>query len=445
MSAVKLLCLWLPLLALLGPSGARAPACLTASNCSECIQAAPECAWCKDPRAKTRCHTLEGLQKAGCRKRQIYNPEGAVLAVMKDSRSEVAEELSVHLRPGVRWSFPLTVTQAAAERPVTDLSLDTSALPEGVNVTFSSSVNGNPRVIQVHVEARCLSETDTQKNTTGPWSIQITPRGFSPSVELKLTLECECDCRREREESSPACGGHGALVCGQCECAEPYIGQRCERLSDSFASLEDSCRSGPGDPVCSERGRCTEGFCECDRRTDPEERVSGQFCECDNFNCPRHNHRLCAGHGRCECAQCVCDADWTGEDCGCFMEITSCMASNQQICNGRGLCECGVCRCLPPYMGPTCEVCPTCEGPCRVHADCVECLAFGTGRKKDRCDTVCDYLNVTMTDDKEPVETSGVLFCKERRTSDDCFYFYTLKVTPSGIRSAAVQPGKQCR
>lgn len=95
------------------------------------------------------------------------------------------------------------------------------------------------------------------------------------------------------------------------------------------------------------------------------------------------SNRICGGHGRCECGSCVCDNDWTGEDCSCSLEVASCMASNQMLCGGRGICMCGTCKCEPPYSGPTCEDCPTCRGVCQEYRECVECRAFGTGRKKE--------------------------------------------------------------
>lgn len=67
--------------------------------------------------------------------------------------------------------------------------------------------------------------------------------------------------------------------------------------------------------------------------------------------------RLCGGHGRCECNQCICDEDWVGSDCSCSTGLNNCMAKNQQVCNGRGSCECGTCICTHPhYSGPTCEI-----------------------------------------------------------------------------------------
>lgn len=93
--------------------------------------------------------------------------------------------------------------------------------------------------------------------------------------------------------------------------------------------------------------------------------------------------RLCGGRGRCECNLCVCDEGWGGDDCSCYLGSDTCMAKNQQVCNGRGYCQCGTCVCHGPrYFGPTCEICPMCVGVCQQKAECVECLAFGTGPKK---------------------------------------------------------------
>ncbi|KAM6936117.1 integrin beta-1-B-like isoform 1-T2 [Lycodopsis pacificus] len=367
--SVKLLGYLCLLLVALCPSWAeqQQQQCLTsANNCDECIQSGPACAWCIGPHANTRCHTVKGLRRAGCRRSDMYNPQGRVQVVKNDSSTGPANakalslqprEVSLRLRPGVSQSFPLTITMPT-DQPITELTMVTSPVPAGVNITFSNIMNENPLVVQVTVEAaQCPSERDDlTQNRTGPWPVHITPRGFALSVKLEITLECQCDCTRNREENSPGCGGHGALVCGQCECRMPYTGQQCQRDTDSFPSRnEDSCRSGPKAPVCSGRGKCEEGFCMCDVRMIPEERYSGQYCECNNFDCPYHNGRICGGHGRCECGRCRCDDDWTGEDCICTMESASCLSKNQKLCDDKGMCQCGVCKCERPYGGRTCE------------------------------------------------------------------------------------------
>ncbi|XP_041649744.1 integrin beta-1-like [Cheilinus undulatus] len=447
--SVKLLCFSL-LVAVFCVSWAKEQNCLkSASNCEECLQSGPDCAWCTEPQSNVRCHTSKGLRRAGCQKSNIYNPKGRVEIIRNDSNTEPEntktlflqpQKLSLSLRPGVSQSFPLTITMPT-DQPITELAMDTLPHLSGVNITFSSSVNRNPAVIQVNVEADwCPHEGDDsnqRQNLTGPWSVLITPRGFSLGLELEITLECQCECTSNSEENSSSCAGHGTLVCGQCECSEPYIGPQCQTVS-FFPSNEDFCRSGLGAPVCSGRGKCVEGFCECDKRVNPAETYSGRFCECSNFDCLRHNGRLCGGHGRCMCGRCICDNDWTGEECSCSMDMASCMATNQRVCNDRGICECGACRCDNPYMGPTCEDCPTCPGRCERNADCVECLAFRTGSKKDRCDQDCSHLTVTVMETKLPSAPTREILCKMHSRDDFCTFFYTLPEMPSRGEQATV-------
>lgn len=58
------------------------------------------------------------------------------------------QELSLRLRPGVRQSFPLTIAMPT-DQPITELTIDTSDLPVGVNITFSNIQRGNPLVVEV--------------------------------------------------------------------------------------------------------------------------------------------------------------------------------------------------------------------------------------------------------------------------------------------------------
>ncbi|XP_069549335.1 integrin beta-1-like [Brachyistius frenatus] len=454
--AVKLACVCL-LLVLFCLSWAKEPTCVTsASSCDECIQLDPECAWCTAPGANIRCHTVNGLRRAGCGKSYIYNPNSRVEVVKNDSSTDPADaktlflqpqEFSLHLRPRVSQSFPLTISMPT-DQPITELTMNTSNVPAGVDITISSTMKGNRLLVQVNVEAaQCPRTSDSSnQNRTGPWSVYITFKGFPQSVKLEITLLCQCNCTGNREENSAGCSSHGALACGQCECYEHYDGQRCQMDTDSLLSRDDRfCRSDSNAPVCSDRGRCVEGFCHCDIRENPKERYSGRFCECDNFNCFYSNGRLCGGNGKCMCGRCICDDDWTGEDCSCSMETDSCLAKNQILCNGRGMCQCGRCKCEMPYVGPTCENCPLCENRCQEHTVCVECRAFGTETMKNRCDRECGYLTVTMVETKDDLPQRGDTnqFCKMRSRHDDCFFFYTLSSMASGEQATVVR-AKQC-
>ncbi|XP_023187203.1 integrin beta-1-like [Xiphophorus maculatus] len=443
--AVKLLFLWL----LFCLSWAQEQRCLqSASSCDECIQAGSGCAWCNSPQAHIRCATTEKLWSSGCHGRHIYNPSGSIQVVKNYSGADPADdealllhpqEVSLHLRPGVSESFPLTISKAT-DHPTLEPIMNVSNVPAGVHVTFSSITKGNPQLLQVSVEAaQCPSKSGTSnQNKTGPWSILITPRGFSVSLKLEITLLCECNCTGSHEENSPDCSGHGTLVCGQCECYVSYFGKRCQMNGDSVSpQYEDLCRKGPNAPVCSGRGTCVAGFCECNRLEDPKE-YSGRYCECSNFDCPHHNNRLCGGNGRCECGRCVCNSEWIDSACSCSMETTSCMAKNQMLCNGRGVCECGKCDCIPPYVGATCEECSDCVDGCQDHAACMECRAFRTGAKKDTCDRWCAHLNVEIVETKD--ELQGKL-CKMRTNEDLCYFFFS--ILPSGGQFAVAR-AKEC-
>lgn len=140
------------------PIWAKEQTCLTsASDCNECIQSGPQCAWCTDPHSKLRCHTLNRLRRAGCPKSHMYNPQGSVQVIRNDSSTGSADtealllqpqELTLRLRPGVSQSFPLTITMPTDE-PIPEISMNTSPVPAGVNITFGSIINGNLLIVRV--------------------------------------------------------------------------------------------------------------------------------------------------------------------------------------------------------------------------------------------------------------------------------------------------------
>ncbi|KAM8827177.1 integrin beta-1-like [Synchiropus picturatus] len=430
------------LLTLLSPSWAGEKPCPTsAADCNQCIQSNPACAWCSAPGDWQRCNTVRRHHRAGCT--DLYHPQGELYihrnqprrARMRYETEEILlapQEIALSLRPGVTQSFNLDIT---ADQPVPDM--DTSGAPEGLNITFSKQSEGARVNVRVEV-AHCRDQ-----NQTGPWSIQITPRGISQSLKLTVEVACECECMKKREENSPACSGRGTLQCSVCHCKQPYHGKHCQ--VDPESTTDDAaCRPRPGSPVCSGNGKCVDGFCECRVREIPTERYSGRFCECDNFSCPYHQRRMCGGRGRCECGECICDEGWAGEYCGCLMDATPCMAQNQQICNGKGTCECGQCKCSPPYQGPTCEDCPSCTSTCAENAACVECRAFHTGAKKSTCDEDCAGLILRTVDSRDDIPQGGTAkLCRRRSRDDSCIFHYSIEQTPAGPL-ATVWRQKQC-
>lgn len=79
----------------------------------------------------------------------------------------------------------------------------------------------------------------------------------------------------------------------------------------------------------------------------------------------------------------------------------------------------------------------------------MECRAFGTGARKDRCDIDCAYFYMTKVKTRDDVERlmsefqgDPVAHCKER-DEDDCFFYYSYMVTPSGKKVTVAQI-KEC-
>jgi len=133
---------------------------------------------------------------------------------------------------------------------------------------------------------------------------------------------------------------------------------------------ESACRpDNSSDLDCSGRGNCICNQCDCTKRPNPEEVISGKYCECDNFSCDRSNGILCAGpdHGTCQCGNCVCQPGWSGAACDCLSANTTCIAPNDEdrLCSGRGL---------------YCDKCPTCSGRCNDFKDCVQCQQYKNGK-----------------------------------------------------------------
>uniref|UniRef100_A0A668A6D4 Integrin beta n=1 Tax=Myripristis murdjan TaxID=586833 RepID=A0A668A6D4_9TELE len=329
-----------------------------------------------------------------------------------------------------------------------EVILENSRLPEGVSITYKSICkNGvvgtgeNGRKcsnISIGDEVSFEISVEAQKCPSHgkPETIKIKPLGFTEEVEIVLKFICECECSKGGEANSEKCHeGNGTFECGACKCNEGRIGHLCECSKDDVRTedLDANCRKDNGTDICSNNGDCVCGTCECKKRDNPNEIYSGKFCECDNFSCDRSNNQLCGGHGRCECKVCICDANYTGSACDCSLDTSTCLAKNGQICNGRGDCECGVCKCTKPkFQGPTCEICPTCPGVCTEHKDCVQCLAFEAGEKKDTCKQNCsDYLLIKVKDrDKLPQPTDQsfpLSHCKER-DANDCWFYFTYAI-----------------
>lgn len=304
---------------------------------------------------------------------------------------------------------------------------------------------GSTVSFDIDIEVKSCPKRASEYNQT----IQIYPVGLNEALLIDLEIVCECDCEKpwNIEEHSSKCSGHGSFVCGACVCDPFRYGRHCECDAKESDPAKDllGCYKGNETRVCSGRGVCSCGVCDCiQRKNDPEARIYGKHCECDNFSCFHHDNKICSGpdHGICECGLCQCNKDWTGPACECRKSVDTCIdPKSGKICAGHGECICGECKCMQTeerqYTGKFCEECPTCPTMCEQYKDCVRCTMFGTGPiTKEDC-TLCknstfNIEKVTKLDVEED-ETLCVFI-----DDDDCRYQFKYKLIPTDSNEVTI-------
>ncbi|VDO95823.1 unnamed protein product [Soboliphyme baturini] len=100
--------------------------------------------------------------------------------------------------------------------------------------------------------------------TSGDAVVSVGVGGLRDVVALYITPVCGCECEKlENQVLMNNC----KLVCGSCVCDQRYTGDICEcEIPPELKSADDLvnlCRGRPMDKVCSGRGKCKCGVCEC--------------------------------------------------------------------------------------------------------------------------------------------------------------------------------------
>lgn len=287
-------------------------------------------------------------------------------------------------------------------------------------------------------------------------TFQIYPVGINESLLVNLEMLCQCDCERpgnplfKPQRDAAECGFNGTFSCGVCQCDALHFGQRCECSSNNLQGSkgDEDCRptDNSTDILCSGRGECVCGVCECYGRENPDELVDGKLCECDNFSCDRNKGKLCSGpdHGVCDCGKCTCKTGWKGNACECPASNDTCIAPGEiKECSGNGQCLCGQCVCNETssgrYYGKYCEECPACTGKCLLYRPCVECYVHGPPEERDSCN--CTFIPIEV--DIAQAENDNEKVCT---FTDDknCRFTFVYGYNSTGDPVVRAQKTKKC-
>ncbi|XP_035705525.1 integrin beta-PS isoform X2 [Folsomia candida] len=279
---------------------------------------------------------------------------------------------------------------------------------------------------------------------------------FQDGLIVDLQMMCDCPCSynsNEWVENSPNCGGKGTEKCGLCSCYPPFFGEFCQCNAHEKAVPVDekkACMADNSTEVCSGRGSCLCGHCDCSKRHNSDEKYSGRFCECDNFSCEKSNGEICSNHGSCVCGECQCQPEFEGSACDCSKDKGTCVKPGSDVvCSGNGNCICGKCSCEGKHSGQYCEKClhETCPTKCEELTPCVQCKAYGTGEYENagECELKCYTKPIAIVEViSQDSSSDDEVLCRAEDATDQCAFYFVYDQTPDDPRYIDVQKTKEC-
>eukprot|EP00117_Sycon_ciliatum_P023626 scpid49462/ scgid3434/ Integrin beta-5 len=285
-------------------------------------------------------------------------------------------------KPSVIREEGVRVTSITAQCSLAFKRFDVTDTIEGCQDVFDRQMAS----FEVTIQAGTCSEL----KSGGRALVRIPLYG---DVEIEVEGQCQCACQETPPVlNSTWCTTQGAEQCGLCNCRDGFSNknefQRCECDERNQAP----CIQPGTFQVCSGRGRCECGTCECEGLS------NGTYCECDNGNCEVGDNGLqCSGSGECVCGTCRCNEGFIGDACNCATSDDPCQAPadalSGRLCSGQGECECGRCSCLSGFSGPFCESCTRLPGQCDLDVctaseDCVDMRGSSIGNATSFADIV---------------------------------------------------------
>ena len=328
-----------------------------------------------------------------------------VLDIINDAYRSLSQNVNVEIRqvPGVKITSTALCARVSAD------GKDCVGINLGDQAEFR---------IDVTLE-QCLSQ---------PAATQIDVLLYG-QVGVEVAALCSCPCEGAAEQNSPDCSeGNGTSVCGICQCNSGRFGDTCGCTGEAPQDVS-SCIKPGSNIVCSKRGQCVCGKCECELRD--EDRVYGQYCECSDSSCGRINSMLCGGEerGTCVCNQCQCKPGFEGSECDCNLDNQLCIneMGNGLVCSGKGTCNCDECSCEEGFLGGYCQHCvgPACvSADCLDNIECTECALNDSLTDLAYCQSMCANNNIPVTtiEDVHQIRNFTAGDCRHRIGS--CNYLY---------------------
>jgi hypothetical protein len=132
--------------------------------------------------------------------------------------------------------------------------------------------------------------------------------------------------------------GNDAVLVSACLPTESvFVKYSQSSLRELFPYTICLCALHPGCHSADGHGACVCGDCQC---IVP---MTGPDCGCNStLTCPVTQGVECSGHGSCECGECGCDPGW-GHVPGAVTNDCSCSLKPCDGCEN-GLCKCGQCQ-----------------------------------------------------------------------------------------------------